>query len=958
MNELALILGIIGLCVGAWLFGFHGAVSGGVLGFLLGSVIDLRDRVRKLEQERDTRQQASSVKSFEMPGKPEQPYPEPVHAKPYAYDSFKDLKNETEPEAYAESGDEPHNEPENESENEAGNLGAAAFAGIPEANETRIPDAFFVAAKDESVSDIKPDPEKTPPSEGNISKLIGYIRAFFTTGNVVVKVGIIILFFGIAFLLKYAADHSILPIEVRLCGVAAAGIGLLVFGWKMRLEKRGFGLSLQGGGIGILYLTVFSAVKLYALIPPFLAMSLMISFVILSGFIAVIQDAKALAVLASAGGFLAPVLVSSGGGSHVTLFLYYLLLNAGVLGIAWFKSWRELNLTGFAFTFVISAIWGINYYIPENFATTEPFLLLFFIMYALISVLFAFRQPPNLKGYVDGALVFGLPLVAFGLQSGLVRQFEYGIAISSLCLALFYVLLAIWLWSRKVEQIRMLTEAFLAIGIVFATLAIPFAFDRQWIAASWGLEGASMVWIGLRQKRCLARSFGLLLQICAGFTLITGFHHYYGYNPGDEWFVLNARCFNNIIMALAGLFSGFFYNYYSDRLYKWERWFHGIAGLWGTLWWFGGGLSEIDRHITYQNKTSARLIFIALSSGFFKILRRPLDWVFLALPPVILMPWMFFVLLADLFKGITHPFSGYGLIAWVSAFVSHFYVLHVLDTDWKQRFAYFWHTSGFVILVIVASWEVAWLADYLIKGSDVWKLAGWLGVPGITILFLIKFGENDEWPKEQFRKAYFSSGCCLIASMLGIFFLWACHNDGNPSPLSYFPVLNPADILQLFVVIVLLVWSRAITVERMPVPSFPLFRPGGLIFFSAAAAFILLNVIVARCVHVWGDVYYSFHNLTASFVFQASISILWTFSALCIMPLASRKGIRKLWFVGAWLLCAVVIKLFFVDLGGRGTGERIISFIAVGVLMLVIGFLSPLPPSVDSVEDSGSSSVN
>jgi uncharacterized membrane protein len=47
--------------------------------------------------------------------------------------------------------------------------------------------------------------------------------------------------------------------------------------------------------------------------------------------------------------------------------------------------------------------------------------------------------------------------------------------------------------------------------------------------------------------------------------------------------------------------------------------------------------------------------------------------------------------------------------------------------------------------------------------------------------------------------------------------------------------------------------------------------------------------------------------------------------------------------VGAALLAAVVLKLLLVDLSGTGTLTRIVSFIGVGVLMLVIGYVAPLP---------------
>ena len=102
-----------------------------------------------------------------------------------------------------------------------------------------------------------------------------------------------------------------------------------------------------------------------------------------------------LAVLGVSGGFLAPVLASTGGGSHVMLFSYYAVLNAGVLGIALYKAWRPLNVLGFVFTFGIGAVWGARFYRPELLESTEPFLLLFFLQYVVIAVVFALKQAPQ-----------------------------------------------------------------------------------------------------------------------------------------------------------------------------------------------------------------------------------------------------------------------------------------------------------------------------------------------------------------------------------------------------------------------------------------------------------------------------------------------------------------------------------------------------------------------------------
>jgi uncharacterized membrane protein len=208
-----------------------------------------------------------------------------------------------------------------------------------------------------------------------------WLREFFTGGNAVVRMGIVILFFGVAFLLRYLAEHSHLPIELRLAGIVLGGVALLVVGWRLRLSRPPYALALQGGGVGVLYLTVFAAMRLYGLLPAAVAFPLLAMVAVLSAVLSLMQVSSWLALLGVAGGFLAPVLASTGEGSHVVLFSYYAILNAGIAGVAWFKAWRPLNIAGFVFTFGIGTVWGVLRYRPELFSSTEPFLLLYFLLY-------------------------------------------------------------------------------------------------------------------------------------------------------------------------------------------------------------------------------------------------------------------------------------------------------------------------------------------------------------------------------------------------------------------------------------------------------------------------------------------------------------------------------------------------------------------------------------------------
>src|SRR5690606_10008595 len=99
-----------------------------------------------------------------------------------------------------------------------------------------------------------------PPAEpGALDRLTALVRSWLFEGNVPVKIGVLVLMFGIASALKYAADAGwlVLPIELRLAGIAAAAIAGLVWGLRSAPQRPAFGLSLQGGAIGVLLLVVF-----------------------------------------------------------------------------------------------------------------------------------------------------------------------------------------------------------------------------------------------------------------------------------------------------------------------------------------------------------------------------------------------------------------------------------------------------------------------------------------------------------------------------------------------------------------------------------------------------------------------------------------------------------------------------------------------------------------------------
>jgi len=792
--------------------------------------------------------------------------------------------------------------------------------------------------------EIKAPPPPQQPIEDEPPRTAGdpvdRFKAFVLGGNLVVRVGVVVLLFGFAFLVKYAAARDLVPLEIRLAAAFAAGIALLVLGWRLRHKRFGYAITLQGGGIGVMYLTLFASARLFDLVPLPLTFLIMVGLVVFSGILAVLQNAAAMAVLGAAGGFMAPVLLSTGAGSHVTLFSYYALLNAGICGIAWFKAWRWLNLLGFVFTFGIGSAWGMQYYRPDYFASTEPFLVLFFVFYLVISVLFALRQPPRLKGYVDSTLVFGLPLVAFSLQVGLVRDTTYGLAFSSLAMGLIYTGLATVLWRRRAQGLAALVEAFLSLGVVFGSLAIPLALSGRWTTVAWSLEGAGLVWVGCRQQRWTARSFGLLLQVGSGAFFLFGSH-----GTAADLAVFNNRFLGGMLVGLAGLVSAFFLERYQPQLHRLEKSLATLSLTWGLLWWFGTGFAEIDRRLRRRHELVATLAYIGFSGLVLGWLYRRLDWQKLRWPAMGLTA----LAIGD-YRYFKHPFEDWWLAVWPFTFGVHLFLLLCMDSAWPRKIAAAWHVAGILLATILISWEAGWLLDWLAGGAEVWAFIAWGAVPGAVAILLSKLKNKPGWPFEPWQTAYQGWAPALLVSGLLVWTLGGLTYDGNPRPLPYLPLLNPLDLVQIFVFLVLFRWVLGSLQE----PAGPAagVTPALLWAGPAAGVFGWLTAMVARTVHHLADVRYSADALFQSDLFHTSLAVLWGLLALGCMITSNRLKLRPVWFTGAGLLAIVVIKLFLVDLSGSGTVFRIVSFPAVGGLMLIIGFYTPLPPVESKGEPS------
>jgi uncharacterized membrane protein len=795
---------------------------------------------------------------------------------------------------------------------------------------------------------IEPEPQRRSRPAAAPGPLAPIWR-WMTGGNTIVKLGVGILFIGLAFLAKYASEHVSLPIEFRLAGIAGVAIVLLVLGWRLRLKRPGYAHALQGGAVAVLYLTLFVAFRFYGVLAVGPVFALMVAVAALAAALAVLQDARALAVIGALGGFATPLLVSTGSGDQVALFSYYLVLNGGIAAVAWFKTWRALNLVGFLFTFVVGAAWGVMRYSSADYASSQAFLIAFFVLFNAILLLPARRAdapglPHRVDGWVNGSLLFGLPTITFVLQHGLVRHIEFGSALSALALAAFYVAMA--LAMRRRASLAVTFEASLAIAVVFLTLVIPFALDAHSTAGAWALEGAGLVWLGLRQARRAPRWFGYALLVLAGTTMtVAGLFSYH--RPDSP---LNATFFNALLVLGASLAAAYFVQracraqgagtntLAGTGVGRVEALAEPLLIAWATLWGLAAMAWQIDAFVPGRTAPAAWLAGLSALAALYALLAARLDWRRLALPVLAHAPLMAWFVLDGAGRS-AGPLAHGGIWAWPLALAVHALALWRSAARWPTTAATAIHALGALVLAALGALQgraamVGW-GDF----NSAWAWLGWLAVPAVLLLALPRDGFARLWPVRMAQAAYQGgAGAVLTLGLLLWTLLANWFSNGSALPLPYLPLLNPLDLGVATALLAAALWLRSPAATALPNMR-TWFAPAAV----GSAGFVWLNAILIRTFHHYDGVPFRVDAWMRSLPVHTGLTLLWAATALALMWHATRRALRAPWIVGAALLAAVVLKLVLVDLSGSGTVTRIVSFIGVGVLMLVIGYVAPLP---------------
>jgi uncharacterized membrane protein len=424
-------------------------------------------------------------------------------------------------------------------------------ADAPRPGDARAPWGGFAheARRAQSSSQQAPPPPRAPAREKrDIESVVG--------GSVFAWAGILAGVLAVAFFLKLAFENDWIGPGMRVSVGALAGLALLGLGERLRGRgMRPYAFVLSGGGLLILYLSIYASYNFYRLLAQPVAFLLMALVTALAVLLSVRLDALAIAILGLAGGFLTPLLITTGQDNEVALFTYVALLDAGVLGVAYFKRWRALDVLSFVGTVLMTLGWAANFYEDSKLTTTLGFVSLFFVLYSLLAV-FHNVLPRRRSRWFDLALLAWNATLYFGFTYALLAGAGYeraAPASHALLLSAYFAGLFYAAWSRCRED-RLLAYGYVGAAVTFFTAAVAIQLELHWVTVVWAVEGLMLTWAGLCAREPAARRSAFFVFAAAALHWLAFDSREFGFGDaagGDFVPLFNARALSCAALVAA-----------------------------------------------------------------------------------------------------------------------------------------------------------------------------------------------------------------------------------------------------------------------------------------------------------------------------------------------------------------------------------------------------------------------
>ena len=334
-------------------------------------------------------------------------------------------------------------------------------------------------------------------------------------------VGIVVILVAVALFLKWAFDNNYLGPVTRVSVGIVGGLLMLLGGLALhsRRDVPYLGEGLAGGGLGVLYLSLFAAHALYGLLGSAAAFAGMFAVTGLGTAVAVLSGRLSTAVLAVIGGLLTPVLLQVERPDERNLLAYLLVLDVLALLVARFRTWPALNRLAWGGSALLILPTLLRDPDAPNPLTRLVLLSAIFLVFVAVP-LFRERALRERTEPIDLILVVANAAGYFwAVYVTLEAWRPGGEGPYALSLAVLYRLVAVD-YNARVPDDAITVTLHEGVSWTFLTLAIPLALDGQWVTLAWAVQGVMLLWLAARSPMPVAAWGGVAALLLAAVRVV------------------------------------------------------------------------------------------------------------------------------------------------------------------------------------------------------------------------------------------------------------------------------------------------------------------------------------------------------------------------------------------------------------------------------------------------------
>jgi uncharacterized membrane protein len=437
-------------------------------------------------------------------------------------------------------------------------------SGFKVVEETKIPAAQPIQPEAPLMRIEEPEPQRikqnAPPDPTIKQPAPSFLERHpdlerFIGENITSKIGIGILVLAIGFFVKYAIDNQWIGETARVAiGLLCGGI-LTGLAHRMRNSYAAFSSVLVGGGLAIFYFTITLAYHEYHLFSQTVTFIIMVGITAFAVVLSQLYNRQELAVIALIGGFATPFMASSGNNNYQALFIYLIILNAGLLVIAYFKAWRILNLLAFIFTVILFASWLYTLpYQPPVVIWKHALIFgsIFYLLFIFINLAHNIRENKRFLAS-DFCTILSNTCLYFALGIYCINEMEAEIyrGLFTASLAVFNLVISIILYQNRKTDPNIL---YLLIGITVSlvSLTAPVQLEGNNITLFWATEVVLLYWLFQKSRIRIMQLASLIVWLALLVSILMDWVEFYGQTSFHR-FLINKGFVTNVFAAVSCL---------------------------------------------------------------------------------------------------------------------------------------------------------------------------------------------------------------------------------------------------------------------------------------------------------------------------------------------------------------------------------------------------------------------